>query len=589
MMGIELALFAQSLTASNLSVLPCLETKRPAIQAWKPYITRKMTDDECLLHFDDGKGLGIICGSISNHLEVLDFDVPNKDGKLPEHYKAFCELCKEYGLGDLLKTLPIAKTPSNGRHIYFRCIGYTDKNQKLANTEDGRVMIETRGEGGYVLAAPSAGYEWKQGNLYKIPEITKEQRDLIIALAVSLSVKPVEVVQQERITPLLPSGDRPGDRYNREADVRALLNKHGWQFKNMSGNRENWVRPGKTVRDEPGGTLTTDNPPTFYVFTTNAHPLMSTKGYSPFSLLVALDYAGDVSRAAKDLMQSQNPATGRTDGKKTYFEKPTYKTEPDFDGFDIVTPEELTDKDAEFGLCGRLFLNGQLNLLEAEEGVGKTTFLLWVAANGSNGIDPIGQFGGMEPIQRFKTILFAREDDAAFYAKIYRKLGGQPGYLQIVTNGFELTTSVQIKLAKQIQKSEAKLVAFDPMMSYIPQGMDMNSNTDMNRFFGSLRDVAMNTNSCIVAVRHWTKPPGGKVAIKDIRFRGMGATAWRSTARSQISLAWHPDIKGLVLVMHTKGSIDSGQDSLFGFKRSMDGLNLYLPSSPEIQQLEVGA
>lgn len=63
------------------------------------------------------------------------------------------ELEREHG--PLPKTLT-AKTPRGGRHLYFRHV------DGITNSPGGLPAgIDVRGEGGYVLVAPSAGYSWE--------------------------------------------------------------------------------------------------------------------------------------------------------------------------------------------------------------------------------------------------------------------------------------------------------------------------------------------------------------------------------------------------------------------------------------------
>lgn len=136
---------ARSYRDAGFSVVPIEPdgTKRPACP-WKQYQDRKPTDAE--LHYWFGVeryGIAVICGQISGGLEVLDFDSP-------EAFTLWRAMIEAKAPG-LLATLPQVQTPKGGMHVYVR----SDKprgNQKLARDENGQTLIETRGEGGYVLA-----------------------------------------------------------------------------------------------------------------------------------------------------------------------------------------------------------------------------------------------------------------------------------------------------------------------------------------------------------------------------------------------------------------------------------------------------
>ena len=98
----------------------------------------------------------------------------------------------------------MVRTPSGGRHVYYRC-DEVEGNQKLAQRlirgggENGgdklKALIETRGSGGYVLIPGCPvechpvrrAYEFIQGDLTSIPRITPEVRALVMDSARAFS------------------------------------------------------------------------------------------------------------------------------------------------------------------------------------------------------------------------------------------------------------------------------------------------------------------------------------------------------------------------------------------------------------------
>src|SRR4029450_13793516 len=105
---------------------------------------RLPTPDELRRWFGrGGVGLAIIGGEVSEGLEILDFD----DSAVFTPWGAMVEtLCP-----GLLATLPLVRTPTDGRHAYYRCQVIAG-NQRLARklNAEGRpgVLVETRGTGG---------------------------------------------------------------------------------------------------------------------------------------------------------------------------------------------------------------------------------------------------------------------------------------------------------------------------------------------------------------------------------------------------------------------------------------------------------
>lgn len=138
---------ARRYLAAGFSVIPIKPdgSKSPA-EKWKEFQKRLPTDQELSHWFGNGHayGLAIVCGSVSGNLEVIDFDSK-------EAFELWSELVESECPG-LLENIPRVRTPSGGVHVYLRRGGAVVGNRKLALDAAGRVLIETRGQGGYVLA-----------------------------------------------------------------------------------------------------------------------------------------------------------------------------------------------------------------------------------------------------------------------------------------------------------------------------------------------------------------------------------------------------------------------------------------------------
>jgi hypothetical protein len=153
---------ARAYAAAGLSVLPIRAdgSKAPACASWKPYQRRRATAGELASWFaGDGPGIAIVCGAVSGNLEVLDFDDPGA-------FLRWEEGLEEKAPG-LLRTLPQVATPGGGRHVYYRLPGPPEGNRKLLRGAGAKAFIETRGEGGYVLAPGSPPACHPTGGLYR--------------------------------------------------------------------------------------------------------------------------------------------------------------------------------------------------------------------------------------------------------------------------------------------------------------------------------------------------------------------------------------------------------------------------------------
>lgn len=277
--------------AAGLCVLPAVRAqKRPALSGWKAFQSSLPTAHQLREWFGLGpEALCVVTGSVSGHLELLDFD---HGGDRFDAWRALVP-------AELLARLVIAKSQSNGRHVVYRCAEPVNGNMKLATGQrEGELvtLIETRGEGGLFLCAPTPGYVIEQGSLAAPPLLTAAERESLLEAAWSLNEyvpPPIDAAPAANPT----CGARPGDEFNSRGDVRAVLLRHGWSIV-KGGDNEYWRRPGKTA-----GWSATLKDGTFYVFSANAAPFEPNRAYAPFSVLTLLDHAGDFAAAASTLRQ----------------------------------------------------------------------------------------------------------------------------------------------------------------------------------------------------------------------------------------------------------------------------------------------
>lgn len=284
---------AKTYIECGLSVIPTRADKSPYFK-WKAFQNKKMSLEEINKYFSDQRamGLGVVCGKVSGNLEVIDVDVKYDDeGFIEESY-----------IGDLKASIEsydkllIIRTMNKGLHIYYRCKSI-EGNQKLANNSKGQVIIETRGEGGYVLAPPSSCYHILQGDFSSIPEITEEERSAIISLAKSYDYELSSDISdsyneeyQINVTPF--------DDYNQNGEVPQLLEKHGWAQTLVTSDKIFYRRPGKT--DNGSSANWHIHKRIFYVFTTSTI-FEANRGYNPVQVFAILECDNDYSQTSRKL------------------------------------------------------------------------------------------------------------------------------------------------------------------------------------------------------------------------------------------------------------------------------------------------
>ena len=132
--------------------------KHPAPASWMKYQTRR-ADKETLEFWFGGRfanhNIGVVTGSVSNNVFAVDVDIGDgKDGPETLHDLVMNN-------DDLPLTLE-QRTGSGGKHYFFKA---QDDQKIITGKNTLGVGIDTRGEGGFVVVAPS---NHKSGGEYAI-------------------------------------------------------------------------------------------------------------------------------------------------------------------------------------------------------------------------------------------------------------------------------------------------------------------------------------------------------------------------------------------------------------------------------------
>ena len=187
-------------------------------------------------------------------------------------------------------------------------------------------------------------------------------------------------------------------------------------------------------------------------------------------------------------------------------------------------------------------LKGQLTLLDARGGSGKTSLLGLIAAAGSLGAFTFGREPEPVKTKPFRTLLFNTEDDRGDLRHVYEQCGGMPTFLEVYDpyryGPLNLDHDGMDRLTKIIEVNAFDLVCFDPVLQYVPKEIkSQNDNVAVTQFLAAQRSIAMRTGAAIVNVRHFAKGSQGR----DMTEAGAGGEAWRNSSRGQLTMLPHPD------------------------------------------------
>ncbi len=289
---------AEAYVRAGCSVIPIdHRTKRPKGE-WKEYQSRRPEPRELKSWFGASvKALAIPCGRVSGGLLVLDFDVEG-------FYGAWTEAA-----GELADGLPVQRTGGGGYQVFLRCpdpgrnaqLAWSPKEDEISGRE---IAIETRAEGGYVVAPPSLHpsggmYVWlnQDARDFVIPEVSQARADALLEAARKLDKAPYtrqELAAQEARARAARPRQRSGgddvsviDAYNARNGIEETLERYGYTRR---GSR--YVRPGGS------------SPLTVVIDGKSFHhssddPLKTGHLVDPFEVFCYYEHGGDPKAAVK--------------------------------------------------------------------------------------------------------------------------------------------------------------------------------------------------------------------------------------------------------------------------------------------------
>jgi hypothetical protein len=516
---------------AGISVIPAKDdgTKAP-IGNWAKYQVERATLEQLADWFGSGHaGIGIVTGAVSGNLEMLEMEGRAVNSGLLDEAR---ELAHNSGLGDLWDIITngyVEFTPSGGLHWLYRIADFpVPGNTKLARrpgaNDTVEVLAETRGEGGFVVTAPSSGsthpsgQPWVllKGSAGLIPMLSMEERNAIHQIFKALDSMPVKEQMAHVLQPkTTATGEKPGDDFNVKATWKEILEPIGWKIVFTNNGVTYWRRPGKDV----GISATTgrNDGDNLFVFTTST-TFEAEKPYSKFAAFAHLNHGGDFSAAAKALRQlgfgSNSLPSIPTLGE---LQKPTLTIVKDIDADHIEqerqrsswyprpldltgeaeepAPEFLARSDGH-----KLFYRGKINALLGESESGKT----WVALLAVRQSLQISQ----------KVIYIDFEDSGKGILSRLRSLGLEDRHFDHFTYANpdqNLTLDERIDLIDALVEIQPELIVVDGVNAAMTLlNLELTSNRDATFFSQQLLKPLAMSGAAVVTIDHVTKSKEGR-------------------------------------------------------------------------------
>ena len=510
---------------AGVSVIPAKEdgSKAP-ITSWKQYQVT-MADREQIASWFSGAatGIGVITGAVSGNLEMLEMEGRAVNSGLLDEAR---ELAHNSGLGELWEIISngyVEFTPSGGLHWLYRIAdepvpGNTKLARRPGENDTVEVLAETRGEGGFVVTAPSYGSTHPSGRAWQllkgspalIPMLSMEERNAIHNIFKALDRMPVKetLVQILNQNVQNSASDKPGDQFNEKAEWRDIL--IGWKIVYSAGGVTYWRRPGKDIGiSSTTGRNDGDN---LFVFTTSTS-FEAEKPYSKFAAFAHLNHGGDFSQAAKELRSMGFGSNSLPSiPTLTQLAKPNLTVVPDLDADHVEKvrersswypkPLDLTgeaeEPEPEFLARNdghRLFYRGKINALLGESESGKT----WVA------LHAVAQSLHLQE----KVIYLDFEDSGKGILSRLRALGLEDRHFENFTYANpdqNLTLDERIDLIDALMEIVPELIVVDGVNAAMTLlNLELTSNRDATFFSQQLLKPLALSGACVITIDHVTK------------------------------------------------------------------------------------
>jgi hypothetical protein len=526
--------------ALNIAPLPIRTdgSKAPAVK-WEAYQDRLPTEAECRRWWggDNPPGVALICGAVSGCLEVIDFD-DEAAALFPawrDRVEADCP-----GLADRLS---FVRTPGGGYHVRYRCPDVdVPGNTKLAMDAEKGTLIETRGEGGYVLAPgcppechPSGGtYELLDGHPDDPPGLSIEEHEAMLRHARSFDRRAARTPDAPPRPVPAAAGPAPwdltaGGTDNRSERARRWLRKCDPAISRQGGHDQTFKAACALVHG-------------FELTDAEAWPLLEEYNrlcqppWSDKELRHKLDSARKGGKAWSRLADGAggSPGPGKSVPRGTMGDEPRAVSR---------CCADVTSRAIRWLWPGRVAY-GKLTVCDGDPDRGKSTLWLDVAARASGGRDMPpgpGTPGAADPV----TVgILSAEDDAEDTIVPRLQLAGADLSRVHVLDGvrgadgrtWPATVPENLPDVEDwIKANGIRLLIIDPLMAYLGN-VDSGIDQSMRKALFALSEVAKRNDCAVVCLRHFNKGSSTKAIHK-----GGGSIAIIGHARAGVMVGTDPD------------------------------------------------
>jgi hypothetical protein len=519
------------------------------LEEWRPQGKPWIRD-----HFRNAEGIGAVLGWNSGNLYCFDLESA-------EIYKEFRNHPAMDGseLGELVSRAWTARTPRGGAHVVLRLDSPPPGNTVYARDEDGKVLAESRGQGGVIALphtvnkatqpAPGVRY-WELGPADESgsPTVTGEDFQALQALAKEYNRKfdPVEAAENACIVPkTATSTDSTFDRFNREPSnhqrVLNALGLRGWREFLRKGEGVYLTRPGRERGISASWGVAKrrqDGVPLLKVFSSSTD-LPTDRALTPFDAIVQLEFGGDKKALLREIEPTvaiDHPVTAVATKLAQQFA---------FRRICDVQPEPVK------WLVPNFLPAGRLTVVSGRQGSAKSSFVRHVVAclirgrgifaSTDGAVEVAWMLAEDSPGEQVVPSMVAEGCTKEELGRFYWLDGiGQEEKAPICANDATFMALEQFSDSHPL----VKLFIIDPMMDFLaPAGFSPDRQQDVRLSLGRLQKFADRRGASVLVLAHENKNAEAKGQA-----RISGSSQIPATARMVYSVTEYGDRRLVKLI-----------------------------------------
>lgn len=277
--------------AKKMSLIPCMESKRPIEKGWTTNPVKTPEEVEALnCHY-----YGCRCGDFDIECIDVDLKIFSTLKERKDFWDDYLSFLRD-NIEDFDNKVCIAKTINKGYHIIYRT-KIKEGNQKLAKLKGhNEAVIETRGVGGqFILYGKFEG----ENQYHHAKYLTDEEREILIHASKTYNYNDVDEVEKVDVKDYKPKKENditPWEDFNNKKTVLEIC---GDEFNVVRHTSKSTIIKRHDSKSPHSGYIYKDTGLMYLFSTGTQYP--AEKPLNPFMVYTIKYHHGDYKEAAKKL------------------------------------------------------------------------------------------------------------------------------------------------------------------------------------------------------------------------------------------------------------------------------------------------